>query len=391
MATTSGSQVRVGVFAVAQLVVLEVVAAAVLAAFRLPRPWFIAAAAAAFVVLALTFGRSGGRWWYAGVTVWQRLRRRRRADHRLAAAAAAGSAVSTLDGAAEFGPRPRLATIAERGGNLGVAFDGAGWYAATAVDAAVSPEAAFEVAAGVLAHSGTPVSSIQMLTHTVPAPSTGLDADVPCADSYRELLDGFQTVAHRESWCVARLDVRDAAPVAAGRGGGEQGVHRALTSTVDRLTKSAEGMGVRLRPLGEAELGRALRQSIGGETVAAAVADEVVEHWDAWRMGTLSQVTYALDGRLGEPRLVGRLWTAVTELHADFATVSVSMRRLNEKRDDHRVVVKCLVRLAGDEEQIEEICAQLVGLARTYRVRLRRCDGEQGPAVYASALTGGGW
>lgn len=389
MATTSGSRVRVGALTAAQLIVLELMAAGVLLALALPRPWFITAAGVALVVLVLTFGRSGGRWWYASVTVWQRLRRRRRADGRLAAGR--DLATAGADGLAEFGPRPRLATITERGGNLGVAFDGSGWYSAMSVDTAESQAAVFEVLAGVLAHSGAPVSSLQMLTQTVPAPSTGLDHDVPCAQSYRELLDGFQTVAHRESWCVARLDVIDAAPVAAGRGGGEQGVHRALTSTVSRLTKGAEGIGVRLRPLGEAELSRALRQSIGGETVAAAVADDVAEHWDTWRVGTLSQVTYALHGRIAEPRLIRRLWTSVTELPADFTTVSVNLRRLNQRRHDHRLDVQCLIRLAGDEEQIEEICAQLVQLAHMYRVRLRRCDGEQGPATYASALTGGGW
>ncbi|MEV0650220.1 type VII secretion protein EccE [Phytomonospora sp. NPDC050363] len=389
MASTSQSPVRVGVFTAAQLIVLELACAGVLLASALPREWFIASAAVAVLILAVTFGRGGGRWWYSSVTVWQRLRSRRRVDGRMAAAAEPTTVAP--DGVADFGPRPRLATITERGGDLGVAFDGSGWYSAMAVETAEAQAAVFEVLAGVLSHSGAPVSSLQMLTQTVPAPSTGLDHDVLCAQSYRELLDGHQTVAHRESWCVVRLDVRDAAPVAAGRGGGERGVHRALTSAVSRLTKGGEGLGVRLRPLGEAELARSLRQSIGGETVAAAVADDVAEHWDTWRTGTLSQVTYALHGRVAEPLLIRRLWTSVTELPADFTTVSVNMRRLSERRGDHRLNVQCLVRLAADEEQIEELCARLVELARMYRVRLRRCDGEQGPAVYASALTGSGW
>ncbi|GLZ81795.1 hypothetical protein Afil01_66020 [Actinorhabdospora filicis] len=385
MTRSPAGRARLGAIGVAQLVVLELALAAAMLALPLPRPVLAGVATLSALVLLFTFGRLGGRWWYAGIAVWRRLRGRRRADR------AAGTALARPGAPADFAPSPRLSTVAERGGSLGVAFDGAGWYAAMAVEQDEPPARAFDVLAQILAHGGSPVSSVQVLTQSVPVPSTGVDPGALCALSYRELLGGDPTVAHRETWCAARLDVVDAAPVAAGRGGGEQGVHRALTSTVSRLTKGAEGAGVRLRALGETELAHAIRRSVGGETVAVAVADGVRERWNSWHVGTLAQVTYALHGRLAEPRVVRRLWTAVTELPADFTTVSVSMRRLTARRGDERLDVRCLVRLAGDEDRIEEICGRLAALARAYRVRLKRCDGEQGPSVYASALTGGGW
>jgi hypothetical protein len=57
---------------------------------------------------------------------------------------------------------------------------------------------------------------------------------------------------------------------------------------------------------------------------------------------------------------------------------------------DPAVDLKALVRIAAPPEHLDEACRTVVRGVRRAKADLFRLDGEQAPAVYASAPTGGG-
>jgi hypothetical protein len=54
------------------------------------------------------------------------------------------------------------------------------------------------------------------------------------------------------------------------------------------------------------------------------------------------------------------------------------------------VDLRCLARVAAPVKQLPQVCLGLVRGAEQGGARLFRLDGEQGPAAYATAPTGGG-
>ncbi len=106
------------------------------------------------------------------------------------------------------------------GHRIGVGYDGSGWFAVAELDVGsrtgVVGEYAEALPLGVLARTVLddefPVSSVQLVTHTVPAPSAGLSEQAACQQSYRELVGTVQSAAaayqvrwwHRYSWNTAK-------------------------------------------------------------------------------------------------------------------------------------------------------------------------------------------
>lgn len=396
-APSTGRPARFGPVGVAQLVAVEIVAAALL--FVKGSDWIWLASAVA-VTGILVFGRTRGLLWYVRGARLVRLAFRRRRD-RKRPAAVAGLAAGI-----------ELSTVTERGMSLGVAFDGTGWFAGLTVDSDEPPHLAFGVLSGILLGSGAPVSSVQLVTQTVPLTSSNLpqpeapkaeeedDADdgsgiklewrFPGDDATAtQVMAGLPLFARRDAWFVVRLDVQGAARIAAERGGGAVGIQRALGGTVGRLMKGAKQVGVNLRPLDANGLHEAVRQSLGTESAEVEGISEVAEDWRSWKVGDLDQVTFTLHGRLPGVEELRRLWTEVAELQSSFCAVSISLRRASDRPVEKRLSVRCLVRVAAGHDDVNELVVQLTKLAADNKVKLRRCNGRQGPAAYASAASGG--
>ncbi|HEY1179372.1 MAG TPA: type VII secretion protein EccE [Phytomonospora sp.] len=370
---------------------VEIVAAALL--FVKGSDWIWLAAAVA-VTGILAFGKTRGLFWYVRGVRWSRLVFRRRRDRRRPAE------VSALASGIE------LNTVTERGMSLGVAFDGTGWFAGLTVDSDEPPHLAFGVLSGILLGSGAPVSSVQLVTQTVPLTSSNLPPAAPSEDddtdgikpewrfpgddaTSTQVMNGLPLFARRDAWFVVRLDVQGASRIAAERGGGAVGIQRALGGTVGRLMKGAKQVGVNLRPLDATGLDEALRQSLGTESAEVAAGDAVSEDWRTWKLGELDQVTFTLHGRLPGVEELRRLWTEVAELQSSFCAVSISLRRASDRPVEKRLSVRCLVRVAERHDDVDGLVERLSKLAVDNKVKLRRCNGRQGPAAYASAASGG--
>lgn len=384
---STGRPSRIGPIAVAQVAAVETVAAALLFVKGMTWIWLAAAVAVAGVA---AFGRTRGVLWYVRLLRWLRLKWRNRADRKRPAVAE--SLATGLE----------LSTVSERGMTLGVAFDGRGWFAGLTVDSDEPPHLAFGVLSGILLGSGAPVSSVQLVTQTVPlmaAPPQSEEDDgikvewrfVGDDDTDTQIMNGLPLFARRDAWFTVRLDVRGAARVAAERGGGAIGIRRALGGTVGRLMKGAKQAGVRLRPLDSSGLTEALRQSLGAETGLSGDDAEISEDWRSWRVGDLSQAVFTLHGKLPGVEALRRLWMDVAELDSQFCAISISLRRASDRPVEHRLSVRCLVRVAAAHDELDALAASLTKLAVDNKVKLKRSNGRHGPAAYASAASGGIW
>ncbi|HZE40903.1 MAG TPA: type VII secretion protein EccE [Stackebrandtia sp.] len=366
----------------------EILAAGAFLAWMAPRPVAYGAIGVAAVgILAVLLSGTRG----IDRRVLLRLRRGR-LRKRVAASRVAGDALAVL------APRLQIVSVTERDKEFGVAFDGQGWFAGIALetDDPAAPAglgaATVSSVAQVLADAPGNVTGIQIVSHMVPTPSVELDPDAACIESYRELLGNDPVVSHHATWLAIRLDVDAALPVSEERGGGVEGARRAVTSVAGRLLRRLADAGVTFRVLGADGLRVALTHSISGETISAALAQQAVEEWKAWRLGSLAHVTFGMDGRIRDINAMRRLWTAMAMVSSSFSTVSVTLRPWRRSETGVSLVtMNSLLRVAYDDDVDDGVADELVGAARECGVRLWRFDGEQAAATYASAPTGGGF
>jgi type VII secretion protein EccE len=388
-----GASRAAGRFGVAQLVSVELALVVVAAsAFGLPPVAAAISGAITALMLAMTLGRSGGRWMYEVVGAQRRLSRRRRAGLRAADAAPAQRAVL-----AAFAPDLSTRTATDRGTEIGVGMDEFGWFAAIAVvppdGLSRDPAAALRLdwLARLAAEPSVPASTLQAVVRQVDGPAPGVDPGSPSAASYRLLRKALGLPPSRQIWLVARLAPRDGAVAAAGRGGGEAGVHKALATTLKRLATGLAEAGLTYRILDEPALWAAVTVACG---LPAAAVSPPRERWSRVEAGGAVHVCFAV-----------RSWTtarpadALSELLRvpDASAVSTAVvfgpRTVPPSPDAPApppapVPVRVLVRVAAAPDQVTSCVDALQATAARLGLKLVRLNGEQGAAVYATAPTG---
>jgi type VII secretion protein EccE len=387
------------------VVIAEVaLTAVVLAAVSGSVPLLAATGVAAAVVVGLAFGRSGGRWWTETATARRRLRQRR--------------------AAAPF-ERHVIQGYDDRGTPLGIGSDRGGWFAAVAVapwrSLSGSPESDVPLArlAEVLGAPGMPASAVQVVGCAVPAPHHLAPRQVPSIESYRQLAADLvgapmPALEHR-TWVAVRLDVVDAATAAQSRGGGVDGVHRAVAAAVGRVGKALGAAGLDYAALDPAELAAALRLCAGLEMMQPRLPGgdaAPVEEWTAWRVGGLDDVAFEVVAWPARRAPLGELLRTPSAR----AVLAVELRRTaagsggpggggpagaagadgpgdpagGAGAAGGRVAVRVNVRVATLPARLPDTVRDLTERAAHVGLRLRRLDGWHGPAAYASAPTGGG-
>ncbi len=392
-ATPSPSDLRRGrgrVFGlgVSQLVVCELaVVAALLAAAR--SVWLLSAAvplAIAAIVLAL--GRWHGRWLYEELVVRGDFRR------RAGLPPAPQTDDTRLAMLRELQPGMRVTEVADRSGaRVGLVGDGRYWSALLVLEAAEadSDEAVegfalpLEIVADALRTRDVRLAAIQILTHTVPAPTASLPPDAPCTRSYRGL-STEAVPARRSTWIVLRLDPQRCPAAVDARGGGAVGAQRALSGTVTRLATSLQLAGVDVRTLPAEEVIGVLSITAGATAWGnAGGGRRSVEAWDSWAVDDTIQACFWVRrwprlARVGEKGLLARLG----EVRGVFNAVSVVLTGEGPRG----VSLRAMVRVVGNSRQeLEGIVAELHHAAD--EATLVRLDGEHLPAVLETLPLGG--
>jgi type VII secretion protein EccE len=374
---------QAGTPGVVQLVCLELAVVVVVGTALVSPLLLVIGAVAAIALLVVVFGRADQRWWYEQAAAHWRLRQRRRAYSR---------SIARLAGAETH--RQALATLAngltvrnvvDRGRSIGVGSDDDGWFVAVAVGS--WPDASGERAlrleldqvVRILDESSVPVSSLQLVSFQTQAPSGLVDSAAPAMRSYRELAVGCPL--DQSVWLVARLSPADAVEAASSRGGGVPGVDRALAAIVGRIEKALAAAGVPYQILEADGLSSALTLSCGLDRIAPADG-AARERWSSWRAGGLDHVGFTITRWPGNPAE-----HLVTELSQDAGcavAVSIVLRPQGGE-----IAFLGLVRVVAPSKAMRAAIKQLNRTSRRLGLRLRRLDGEQARAVYATAPTGG--
>jgi type VII secretion protein EccE len=377
---------------VTQLLLAEAVVVAVLASVTSEIIVLVAGViVAGALLLAVTLGRRQGRWWLERRLMTRRYRRRRES-----------ASATPFGDDARIGALRRLApellvenvSVAD-GAHVGVARDDAGWYAV----AAITPSAPMrddpgglplDALAAALAEADQPGAVLQVVTQTVPAPSIDMHPSSAAGQSYRQLLSRFGTVpvpADRTTWIAVRLDARSLAEAVPDDDADVDAAPAVVAALVRRVAKSLRRVGISHRLLDADELLGVLLRSCDLESTAqSAEPAQSREGWSEWHSTRLAHRSFWI--REWPP--VGQAAALLDWLStAPAAMTSVSL--IMAPDDDSRMVdLRGLVRVSAPESELNQVCQSIVRGARQARAELFPLDGEQGPAVYASAPTGGG-
>lgn len=375
---------RIGAVSVVQLMLIELVLVIVVVATGRNPVVALAAIVVGVAVLLFAFGRSRGRWWTETMVLRWQCRHRvvrqpvRADDNRLAAlrSLVPDLTVSLVEGAGGAAP-------------VGVGRDGSGWFAVAAVlpkeGLAGDPQARLPLdgLARLLAESNQPGTVLQVLTHTLPAPATSVGLGQPCTESYRELMGqaGAPIPSDQVTWVSVRLDAELVA-AAFDTGAPEEDLPAVTAALIRRIGKRLKRAGLRYQLLDTDGLLDALVRSCDLDRQDGPVVAR--EEWTAWHSVALSHACFWLRGWPALPQS-GRLLTQLTGVPATMTSLAVIL----EPRSDG-IDVRCLGRVAAPPALLQAALQQAKAVARRGGGHLLRLDGEQAPAVYATAPTGGG-
>jgi type VII secretion protein EccE len=375
-----------GAVNVVQIMLLEAVLFAVLFALRHTVWILLAGAIGGLLLLLAAFGRRRGRWWTEYMVLRTRFRRRSSSgpvaanDHRLAVLQrlVPDLTVQDVEGAA--------------GTQVGVGSDGAGWFAVVAVSSGEgmtgAPPASVPLGAlaRVVKEAEQPGTVVQVVTHTVPAPSALTDGTAWCSRSYEELLRpiGGSAPADQISWLTIRLDARTLAEATVGGTGSPVEPPVIVASLVRLAVKALRRTRLTCHVLHADGILDALVRSLDLDPAGAGTRAWPREHWQRWDSAKLVHACFWLQDwpPAGDG---GSLLGALARTQSAFTSVATILQPGDDGAD-----LRCIVRVAADAAALEGTCTRLREAAESAGARLFRLDGEQALAVYASAPSGGG-
>ncbi|WP_433207137.1 type VII secretion protein EccE [Dactylosporangium sp. CS-047395] len=372
-----------GDFPVGRVMTAQVALLAIVVAALSADPFLRVVSGAVAVLLLLVVSiRIGGRWWPTQLRRRAAVRSRRLAARR-AMATATRSGDPRLVALAALAPGAAIREHHDRGSDIGIGQDEHGWYCALVVAPFSSMDgtrrAAFTLdrLARVFTETSVPVSRLQVVSCVLPAPTQAVGSGAPLVQSYRELLGSDAVQADQALWVALRLAPADAADAAASRGGGLDGVHRALATSIARVGKALSEVDVPYRILDGLELLDAVSGASGG------AATPGTEQGRFWQSSSLAQVCYEVtEWPSGRPT---DFLAGFSRLPALLVSVSVLVSPA-----DGEVGLRGLIRIGAPAAGIAQAGKAVEDLARQGGGRVRRLDDEHGPAVYATCPTGGG-
>lgn len=374
---------HIGLLSITQLLVAEILLVGVLATAG--AGWIVLVAAALVFALAMwgLFWRRRGRWWTERLMLARGLRRRkgatasRNADPRLATlhVVVPGLGVSTY--------------TASDGERVGVGRDEAGWFGAAAV---VQPQFGrsgtfgrlpLDRLAQALREMGQPGAVVQLVVQSVPAPTSDIDARNRCVTSYQELLGQHGTVpADRMVWVSARVDERRFLDAWVNESDPIDQAPAVVAALVRRMGRVMRRDGVSYQALDSDGLLDALVRSLDLER--DPTAEPPKETWENWRSAHLTHATFWVS-HWPKPDEAAAMLEKLAAVPAASTTLSLSLDAHEDFTD-----FRCLVRVSTKEFGIDAAAKAVREIVERYGASVLRLDGEQVPAAWATAPTGGG-
>jgi type VII secretion protein EccE len=352
-----GRHWRVGI---GRLVVVQLAVVALLLAIGTRWPPLIAAVAVV-VLLALVplLLRVRGRWYTDLLAARRRLRRRRQHGE-------------------VFAPGFEVTGYDTEGVAVGVGADAHGWFVAAEVTGPATVP--LDRLSGLLVDGSVPVSAVQVVTWAVPAPHHLIPRQAACAESYRQLsmdlLASEPAASTGRAWVALRLDDRDAVEHTDGT---DATARRVLAVALRRAGRSLTAARAGHHVLDPGGLTAAVAACVGLDRGAGPPAEE----WASWAAGGLVHVAFEV---VRWPATASaETLRELSQVPAAQVVTSMELRRAARAAFGVRTVV----RLGAVSARLAEATAQLTARAERAGLRLHRLDGEQAPAGYFCAPTGG--
>jgi type VII secretion protein EccE len=244
---------------------------------------------------------------------------------------------------------------------------------------------------------GIRLASAQVVQHTQPAPAPHLPQQSVAARSYGPLQAHAGAPALRLTWVALKLDPELCPEAVEARGDGVPGAQRALLRVADQLASRLAGAGFEATILDENELVQALATSSCLNPRANAQRGQegrptqrrTVESVRSWRVDDRWHSTYWIsrwpqlgDGGVALPQLV----TQFTSLPVLATTFSMTV----SKAGNRGISVAGHVRITGrGENELGQARRELERAASASKVGLVRLDREQVPGALATLPLGG--
>jgi type VII secretion protein EccE len=347
------------------LVLVQVAVVAVLLAVGSRRPLLIIGVVAlALLGLVPLLLRVRGQWYTDVVAARRRLRRRRRHVQVLA-------------------PGFEVTAYESDGLTIGAGADDDGWFVAAEVlpPAGRATTVPLDRLAALLVDGSVPVSAVQVVTWLVPAPHHLLPPHAACAESYRQLFAAGQVgpaATTGRTWVALRLDDADAVERTDGT---DDTARRVLAGALRRLGRVLTTAGAGHDVLDPGRLTAAVATCVGLDRGA----DQPVEGWSSWAAGGLAHAAFEVV-RWPATAVTAETLRELCQVPAAQVVQSIELRRDGAQG---AVVVRAVVRPGAAPPRLADAAGQLTVRAEQAGLRLRRLDGEQAPAGYFCAPTGG--
>ncbi|EIV92655.1 hypothetical protein [Frankia sp. QA3] len=312
------------------------------------------------------------------------------------------------------------------GASIGVCRDGGGWFAV----AAITPDPGGTGSGGV----GLPLAELTTLLTEAGLPGLGMqlviraEQSLPGAvgpghlagASYQELMERIGDVvpASTDMWLAVRVEAAAMTLTGVDPGNAESDLPRALATTMRRACRILNRAGSPCVPLDEQgvleTLGRCLdlpadaadapdaagapdeagapHEAGGAEAAPGRLPrptdgpgreDGPGERWWAWSSAKLTHASFWLED-WPEPEDVGPLLDLLLRTAAAVVHLALTIRPRPDGTD-----LRCLVRISAIPRLLGPAHDELLRGAESFGCRLRRLDGEQAVAAYATAPTGG--
>ncbi|HEV2640379.1 MAG TPA: type VII secretion protein EccE [Actinocrinis sp.] len=386
---------RIGPVPLIRVIFLEAAAALVVAPVLTHKPALLIGTAP-FAVLSLIGAVGGGRGRWLGQLSLVRGDFRERREAR----PGPPGGEAALAPLRETYPGLRTSTLSSRTGEpVGMIGDGTFLTAVVRVSARQEPLRAprrtaplpLGAVTSVLNDPQLPAACVQIVSHTLPAPTQQLPPQAMATRSYQTLAEDVP--AQRTTWVAVRLDPEECASAIESRGGGSLGAQRSLLTLVQRVASEIEGSGFETVLLSEPELITALGTAcavnpvVGTTPGTGTAARRTAEARRTWRCDDRWHTTYWVD-RLPDlatdtsPDLVAGL----TGLPTLSTTLAVTATRGIGDAVGFSMHVRVSARA---ETQLAEATRALEQQADKLGAGLTRLDGEQLPGLIATIPLGG--
>ncbi|MFX4273448.1 type VII secretion protein EccE [Propionibacteriaceae bacterium Y1685] len=279
--TTSNTRRPVLLPLTSRFVAVELAAAFVVLALFTRSPLWIGIAVAVLVIVLVLVVPVGGR--SLGRLILLRIGFAGRSPQTVHAS----DVPSDLVPLAEWVPGLSVSlTLTGRGEEVGVITDGNAWTAVLALTsddnliADKGEQLNLTAMEGLTTQDDVVFAGVQVVTYTVPAPTTVLlGGDSPAANAYRQITQNVPPTVRR-TWLCVRLDPRLCLSAVARRGAGKEGIYATLRFGLHRVQSVLKRQGISTRALDPLEIYEVLALTTGsGPDRGERRSSEQWKHW----------------------------------------------------------------------------------------------------------------